>query len=248
MNPRQRRGVLFVVLAALGMIGVFVAISSYVSDVRSETDPKIEILRLTEAVEVDQPVGEEMVETVEVPERYVPDSALVDSGSALGRVSTSDLEAGTYLQQGMLVIPPTGKAKEREISILVDAETGVAGRINPGDLVDIIATFPETEIALQQSRFQIQQAEIVAVGLPEQVQEEAAGGTLQTSAVVPVTFALSRDDALKIAFAESFAQDVRLALLPQPDSPETPRGRESFQIGPDGGVFTGDPPPEAPPE
>jgi len=229
--------VVLVVLAVLGMIGVIVAISSYVSDVRSEVDPKITVLQLAEPVGVDQAVTENMFEEVEVPERYAPESALVDPSSVLGRVSTAELESGTYLQQGMLVIPPAGRKDEREISILVNAETGVAGRIQPGDFVDIVATFGETEAALQQSLVQIQRARIVAVGLPDQVQQEGAGGTLQTEEVVPVTFALEPEQALEVSYAESFAEDVRLALLPQEDAKPVPDDSEGFQIGPDGPEF-----------
>jgi pilus assembly protein CpaB len=240
MNPRQRRGVLLVVLAGLGAIGVFLALSAYVSDVRSEVDPKVEILRLTEAVRPDQPVRAEMVELVEVPERYAPSSALVDPDATLGTVSTAQLPEGTYLQEGMLEPDPAGGTDEREISILVNAETGVAGRISPGDLVDIVATFGGSEAAEAASRFQVERARIVAVGLPERVQEEAAGGTLQTAEVVPVTFALSPKEALEVAYAESFAQDVRLALLSGEGAGRIKPGQQTFQLGPEGPDFSGD--------
>jgi Flp pilus assembly protein CpaB len=239
MNPRQRRGVLLVVLAALGMIGVFIAISAYVSDVRSEVDPKIEILQLTEAVEPAQPMTEEMVELVEVPERYAPEAPLVDPASTLGTVSTAELPAGTYLQEGMLEPDPAGGANEREISILVNAETGVAGRISPGDLVDIVATFGETEAGGPRSTYQVERARIVAVGLPERVQEEGTGGTLQTAEVVPVTFALSAEETLQVAYAESFAQDVRLALLSGEGADPIDARSQTFQLSEDGGEFSG---------
>lgn len=237
MNPRQRRGVLLIVVAALGMIGVFIAISSYVSDVRSETDPKVSVLRLTQDVKANEAIDESMFESVEVPERYVADSALTDPISVTG-VATSDYESGTYLQRGMIVPPPAAKGDEREISILVDAETGVGGRVNPDDVVDIVATFAETEQAAQQSRFQIEQARVVAVGLPEQVQQESLGGNLETQSVVPITFAVNSDEALELAYAESFAEDVRLLKLPALKPKAVPDDRETFEIGPEGGTFS----------
>ena len=50
MNPRQRRGVLLLILAALGAIGVFAAVSSYVADVREQVTPTTTALRLTRDV------------------------------------------------------------------------------------------------------------------------------------------------------------------------------------------------------
>ena len=47
MNPRQRRGLLLLVIAGLGLLGVFVLVASYVADVRTEVDPKVELLALS---------------------------------------------------------------------------------------------------------------------------------------------------------------------------------------------------------
>src|SRR5687768_16064880 len=41
MNPRQRRGILLLTLAALGLLGVFALVAGYVADVRAEVDPKV---------------------------------------------------------------------------------------------------------------------------------------------------------------------------------------------------------------
>ena len=41
----------------------------------------------------------------------------------------------------MLVTPPEINEGEREVAILVDAATGVAGKIEPGRQVDVIASY-----------------------------------------------------------------------------------------------------------
>ncbi len=41
----------------------------------------------------------------------------------------------------MLVTPPEISEGEREVAILVDAATGVAGKIAPGRNVDVIASY-----------------------------------------------------------------------------------------------------------
>ena len=41
----------------------------------------------------------------------------------------------------MLAAPPEINEGEREVAILVDASTGVAGKIEPGSDVDVIASY-----------------------------------------------------------------------------------------------------------
>jgi pilus assembly protein CpaB len=42
----------------------------------------------------------------------------------------------------MVVTPPDLEQGQREVAILVDASTGVAGKIEPGRTVDVIAAYP----------------------------------------------------------------------------------------------------------
>jgi pilus assembly protein CpaB len=116
----------------------------------------------------------------------------------------------------MIGSPPELATGEREIAILVDAETGVAGKISPGSIVDIVATFgaDDQEGVPPESTVVVPGARIIDVGRPELkggngVQEQEADPTT----VVPVTFALDPKEALTVTYAESFAAEVRLALL-----------------------------------
>ena len=47
MNPRQRRGVFLMVLAALSAILVFIGVSSYVANVNSKVGPMVTVYRVT---------------------------------------------------------------------------------------------------------------------------------------------------------------------------------------------------------
>ena len=95
---------------------------------------------------------------------------------------------------------------------MVDAETGVAGRISTGDYVDIIATVTNESTGEQTAEVIVQNVLIVDVGVQTTVQEEDESGAFAQSQQIPVTFALSTDDSLKVAYAESFAVKLRLAL------------------------------------
>jgi len=216
MNPRQRRGILLLTLSALGLLGVFVLVAGYVSDVRAEVDPKVEVLELAKPAEKDKAITDDMVRTKELPRRWVSKTALRDRARLIGQVALADIPAGSVLQEGMLGSPPELASGEREIAILVDAETGVAGKISPGSIVDIVATFGgnDQEGVPAESNVVVPGARFIDVGQPELkggngVQEQQA----DPATVVPVTFALDPKEALTVTYAESFAAEVRLALL-----------------------------------
>jgi pilus assembly protein CpaB len=234
VNPRQRRGLLLIAIAALGLAVVFVLIAGYVADVRREVDPKTQLLALAKPVEENQAITDDMVKAVVMPERWAPPTAIRDPGQLVGLVAGTDLEPETLLQKDMLVAPPQLAPGQRELAILVDAETGVAGKIGPDSIVDVIATYPGDDKHAPESTVVVPNARIIAVGQPRLaggrgVQEQAA----DPGQVLPVTFALSLQDALEVSFAESNATEVRLALLrPGSDEEATPK-QQTYSRDPD---------------
>jgi pilus assembly protein CpaB len=229
LNPRQRRGVLLLVLAAAGAITVFFAVSSYVSDVRSQVEPLITVLQLKEDVEPYRPIDESELKEFELPRRWAPDTALRERSELLGQVPASRLESGSILQKGMLVPEPELEPGQRELAILIDAETGVAGKVGSGDIVDIVASFEGDDATSPKSQIVVAGARVIDVGV--QRTREVPGPTPQQEEVIPVTFALSVQESLILTYAESFAAEVRLALVrPDESEPVAPRDRE-FELG-----------------
>ncbi|TDD62110.1 Flp pilus assembly protein CpaB [Actinomadura rubrisoli] len=213
MNPRQRRGALLMILAAFGAVAVFVSVLGYVGSVRAEVGTKLQVLRLKVAVPAYGRLDPGMVERVEVPRKWTPRTMLTDPGAVAGKVAPSELVAGSYLQQGMLIDAPVLQPGQREIAIMIDAETGVAGKVRPGMSVDIYATFQQQAQQNQRSCASriIRRALVIQVGA---VTRERTGTNNQTlNAVVPITFALSADDSVRLTYAEAFAAHVRLALI-----------------------------------
>jgi pilus assembly protein CpaB len=222
LSPRQRQGVLLLGLAALGAIGVFALVAGYVSDVRDEVGDKVGVLYLDQDVTAYTAVTPEMVREEEVPERWIPETAIRDPNELSGMVAANDLPAGSLLEGGMLVPEPELSPGQREIAILVDAETGVAGKIGPGDVVDVLATFAaQSSGTSDRSEIVVTGARVIDVGLPRSLGNETdqqapnadAQSPGQPTSVVPITFALSVRDSLVLTHAESFADEVRLALL-----------------------------------
>jgi pilus assembly protein CpaB len=227
MNPRQRRAVLLLALAAAGLLGVFVLVANYVSQIETEVGDKIVVLELTQPVDANEAVPDGAVIEKVVPKKWAPEAALTDRTQLVGVVAGSNLQPNSILQEGMLESPPQIKLGEREVAIMVDASTGVAGRIQAGSTVDVIASYGGRETAPgakpvpNRSVVIVPGATVIAVGTPRLKGSNGVQDAPQNpSEVVPVTFALNKKQELKVAYAQTFAADVRLALLPEGDGGE----------------------------
>jgi pilus assembly protein CpaB len=239
MNPRQRRGVLFLVLAAVGAIAVFVAVSSYVASVRKQVKPKTTELQLTRPVAAQTPITPDMVKAVSVPEKWAPPKALHDPAAIGNRVSTVPLGAGVVLQDDMLQPPPQLQPGEVELSIMIDADTGVAGKVAPGSLVDVEATFPGDQRSSARATIIVPHARVISVGTPQtgiakqftnQQSNNNGGGQIRPQ--VPVTFAVTPKQSLRVSYAESYATEVRLALVRQGETGQVSTKDREFDLPP----------------
>ena len=219
MNPRQRRGVLLIVLSAIGAVVVFATVAGYVADVQRQVGPLEPVVRLTADVPAYAPIPADALEVVEMPGHWRPPLAVRSAAELDGLVPTADLPAGTLLQAGDVAPRPEVGEGQRQIAILVDAETGVAGNIGVGDVVDIIATRRGEGDDPASAEIAIEAARILSIGTP-QVSEgvDPATGAFAADQVVPVTFVLPTSDVLRLAYVESFATSVRLALRAPTDA------------------------------
>ncbi len=231
MNPRQRRGLLMIGLAALGALAVFVSVLSYVGSVSAQVGDRIEVVRLTQSVNPYEEVTPEMVTTEEVPERWVSPGTFTDPDQVLGLVASSSYARGMTLQEGMLVSAPSIRTGFREIAMLVDARTGVGGKIRSGDRVDIIAT-SEFEDRPPKAEVIVENALIIDVGLSEETRRSDSTRDNEPDETVPVTFAVPIGDALRVSFAESFAVEVRLALRGGGDDTSIPTRDGVYELRP----------------
>jgi pilus assembly protein CpaB len=222
--------VLLLVVAALGALAVFISVLSFVSSVNAKAGSFVPVVALAGDLKAYQPVTPEDVELRQVPRKWLSAGAIQDARDVVGLVPVNDYAKGTYAERGMLIDRPGIQRGHREVAILVDAETGVAGKVRSGDRVDIIATFKGEDGKQNTSSIWAQNALVIDVGLPEQVQRQGDGTAFSEGKAVPGTFALPTQVALKVAYAESFAVKVRLALRARND--ETP-------VDPGSSVFTG---------
>ncbi|WP_109510113.1 Flp pilus assembly protein CpaB [Nocardioides speluncae] len=234
MNPRQRRGVLFLAFAIVGAIAVFFAILSYVNDVESQVGNRVPGYVVSSDVEAYQELTAANFEKVDIPQRWLPDGAVTDLTDLVGRVSAAPLSKGTLLQSSNLIPKPSLEAGQREIAILIDAETGVAGKVRPGDHVDVWATFDEDVTTVgPRTKVIAQNLLVIDVGLQVQREKENSAGGVSQQDAVPITFATEEGQVKALTYAETFASQTRLVLRPPGDGslvePEDKTYVETFQ-------------------
>ena len=241
MTPRQRRGVLLLFVAGIGAILVFTLVSGYVSDVRKDVEPKTAVVVLTRAVPELQPIPPDAMALKSVPEKWVGRQALRDPSQVGALVPNTALPAGVELQEGMLVEPPQLEQGQQEISILINADTGVAGKLRPGDMVDVLATFqPDDNTRSPASaRTIIRRARIVTIGLPRAAARPGSNDSAvrqvaaEQQVLVPVTFALRPTLGLRLTYAETFASEIRLSLIRRGDeSRKLPSSKREYTLPP----------------
>jgi pilus assembly protein CpaB len=145
------------------------------------------------------------------------------------------LTAGTVVTEDMLVPVSDLSPTEREIAVNVDAVTGVAGRVRPGDRVDIYAVFSQVPGLPAQVRVLVRDVRVVSLGGLQTITETTAEG-IEESDVLPVTLALEPADSLSVTFANAFADEVRLVALPTDVGLDRTGDVDQFDAGSLGGL------------
>lgn len=217
MNSRQRRGVILLVLSALCALAAFAGVLSVIRDVNSKVGPEVTAYRLKRDIEPYKELTASQFEAISMPERWLSETAITDLGQIRGKIAVTQLDKGSLLQSDMIVKRPELDPGQQEIAILIDASTGVAGKINPGSRVNIYATFEEkdSDSGKDTSKLMVADARVIDVGklTPLEPNQSSSDRRRTATEAVPITFALDTADAQRVAFAESFAEHVRLALV-----------------------------------
>lgn len=226
MNSRQRRGVILLLLSVLCALGAFAGVLSVIGDVNSKVGPEVKAYQVKSEVAPYTPLSARQFEEISMPKRWLSDNAVTDLAQIQGKIAVTTLEAGSLLQSDMIVKRPALQPGQQEIAIMIDAATGVAGKITAGATVNIYATFEgEKNGQPAQSKMIVSNARVLDVGKLTPISDRDDRGSRATEAV-PITFALSTLDTQRVAYAESFAQHVRLALVAPGSEPTVdPRDR-----------------------
>ncbi|MEU0448947.1 Flp pilus assembly protein CpaB [Streptomyces tendae] len=234
MNSRQRRGIILLVLSVLCALGAFAGVLSVVNDVKSKVGPEVTAYRLKSDIEPYTQLGAAQFEKTEMPERWLSENAVTDLSQVRGKIAVTRLKAGSLLQTDMIVDTPALRPGQQEVAIMIDAATGVAGKITPGSTVNVYATFEGArEGDPDQSKIIVTNAKVIDVGELTSLEPDQDSRDREPTDAVPITFALSTIDAQRITYAESFARRVRLALVAPGGDTTVPDKDRTYELAKD---------------
>ncbi|SED68026.1 pilus assembly protein CpaB [Streptomyces sp. 2231.1] len=231
MNSRQRRGVILLILSVLCALGAFAGVLSVIRDVNSKVGPEVTAYRVKSKVEPYTALSTGQFEKTEMPKRWLSANAVTDLRQIQGKIAVTTLQAGSLLQTDMIVDQPALQPGQQEVAIVIDAATGVAGKITPGSRVNVYATFEgKKEGDPDQSKIIVTNARVLDVGHITALDPDRSKDQQQPTEAVPITFALSTLDAQRITYAESFAQRVRLALVAPGGETSVPDKDRTYEL------------------
>ncbi|MFB7108018.1 Flp pilus assembly protein CpaB [Streptomyces sp. NPDC056291] len=234
MNSRQRRGVILLILSVICALAAFAGVLSVISDVKSKVGPEVAAYQLRTDVAPYTTLSTGQFEKVEMPKRWLSPNAVTDLGQIQGKIAVTTLRKGSLLQSDMIVNQPALQPGQQEVAIMIDAATGVAGKITPGSTVNVYATFGgQRQGDPAQSKIIVTNAKVLDVGRITALQPNADNRAQQPTDAVPITFALSTIDAQRITYAESFAQRVRLALVAPGSDTSVPAKDRTYELAND---------------
>ncbi|WP_067830966.1 Flp pilus assembly protein CpaB [Actinomadura kijaniata] len=220
------------VVAALGAVFVFVSVIGYVGRVQADANAAVgemtTVLQIQTDVEAFQPIAAAAVREVQIPKKWATNAFVTQLADLQNKVAAGRIPTGAYLQQGMLQDRPALRPGQREIAVMIDAETGVAGKVVNGSIVDVYSTF-ESVAGSRSGPCAVRilsRVQVINVGPERQVtndraQQQSGGGGV-TSGALPVTFALTGDETLRLTYAEAFSRKLRLALVGGQQDPRPP--------------------------
>ncbi|AZM75828.1 Flp pilus assembly protein CpaB [Streptomyces sp. NPDC005395] len=234
MNSRQRRGIILLILSVLCALGAFAGVLSVINDVKSKVGPEVTAYRLKSDIEPYTELGAAQFEKIEMPERWLSENAVTDLSQVRGKIAVTKLKAGSLLQTDMIVDTPALRPGQQEVAIMIDAATGVAGKITPGATVNVYATFEgQREGDPDQSKIIVTNAKVIDVGELTSLEPDEDSREREPTDAVPITFALSTIDAQRITYAESFARRVRLALVAPGGDTTVPDKDRTYELAKD---------------
>lgn len=189
------------------------SVLSVIDDVNSKVGPEVTAYELRSDIAPYTALEESQFKKIEMPKRWLSQNAVTDLAAIRDKIAVTTLKKGSLLQSDMIVDQPALRPGQQEVAIMVDAATGVAGKIRPGSSVNVYATFEGArDTDPDQSKIIVTNARVLDVGEIKALEPDRDNRDSATDAV-PITFALSTLDAQRITYAESFAKRVRLALV-----------------------------------
>lgn len=153
-----------------------------------------------------------------VPPSLAGPEVITDLGQAEGKATLAPLVPGELVLRSKLVQPGTTRALGghlppglRALTVAADEVRAVGWLLQPGDRVDVIATFPKEVAGSDKARLLLEDIQVLAVGQATGV--TSGSGKQSSGETRSVTLAVTPEQAVALALAEQTGR-IRLALRP----------------------------------
>jgi Flp pilus assembly protein CpaB len=218
---RRARAAGFLLLAAACAAAAGALASGYGTSVKQAFGPLRAVVVTSRDLPAGRPIGpvqlSRWLELRRVPTRFVPPDAVAIPRQALGRVPAASVPAGSYLLAAQLRTAQAGRVPSgprlgrgrRPVEISVGGGEAIlaAGGSPEASRVDVVVTSEPRGPGPGRTYIAASGVRLVALSRQDPAGPGPANGWA-------ATLALTRDQALRLIEAESFARAVR--LLPRP--------------------------------
>ncbi len=213
-------------LAVAAVSGIFAAVLLYIYLTRNHgprkpaEKPKVAVVVAARDISIGERIRADMLETKTVPREEVPSQAVKSPDQIAGWIAVRDIRAGDIVTAaavrkpgptlGLAFLVPEGM---RAVTVAIDQVSGLSGLVQPGDHVDVLATF-ELDDGTSVTRTVLQDVEVLALGsqlVPVGEGEEAGERRAPTKPQPTATLAVTPHDAQKLVLAEAEGK-IRLVL------------------------------------
>lgn len=175
--------------------------------VGTKAEETVPVVVAAQAVPARTMLTAEMVAVVDIPRSYVFKGSLSSVQDAEGKVTVVPLAEGEPITKGALASPENKVALAyhvpegyRAVTMPVSEVTGVAGHLEIGDRVDIVASFPREVTGAAKSVLLLQDLSVLAVG--ERAQSDGGNEKSRSrTGYTSVTVAVKPADGVLLALA-----------------------------------------------
>jgi pilus assembly protein CpaB len=212
MNVRRTTLLIAIVLA----VGTGWLTLTYLSSLRPAQSQQRQVLVATQDIPARTQITAAMVRTETRSENTLEPDALADPSRAVGSLALITIPSGSQLTASKIgtnvafALPVRLREGMRAVSIPIDRVKGVAGLIQPGDRVDVIAVPPQHGNGTPGKAVTILRGiRVLAVG--NSLENVSATPSPQEEAAATVTLEVNPKQADLLAWADANA-NIRLAL------------------------------------
>ena len=197
-------GVLAVVIAAIAAYSLFIYLKGQEKKLE-EAVASEKIVVAAGQIDIGKPIIITQLKTADWPKANIPQGAFLSTEQVVNRVSLQTFMPNEPIIESRL-IPKEGPISvltykipegHRAMTVAVDQVSGVAGFINPGNMVDVVLTTQSSQTQQPLSKIVLQNVPVLAIA---QAVENREGKAI----VVPtVTMDVTPEDAEKLAIAST---------------------------------------------